>query len=321
MNIPPVSESLPPPFEVSPETTRRVMSKLKVRKAPGPDGISPQLLCSCKNELCEILSTIYNWSLRECHLPSVFKKSIIIPVPKRSPVTCLNDYRPIALTSIVMRYLETIVRVYIQSNLPASLDPYQFAYKADRSVDDAVSWALFNVNQFLDKKVLNYVRFLFIDYSSAFNTVSSFQLFEKLLSLDLNQSICKWILDFLLERSQVVKIGSRFSKSITLNTGTPQGCNLSSLLYSLFTHDFVANSNVNFIVKFADDTTLGGLISKNNETEYRNEVENHVKWCSENNLKLNVKNTKEIIVDFCENPSIIKPLVINNSGVEVVQYF
>ena len=69
----------------------------------------------------------------------------------------------------------------------------------------------------------------------------------------------------LLERSKVVKIGSKFSKSIISNAGTPRGCNLSPLLYSLFTHDCVANSNDNLIVKFADDTTLGGLISKNDE--------------------------------------------------------
>ena len=60
VNIPPVGESLPPPFEVSRETTRRVMGKLNVRKAPGTDEISPRLLRSCKNEQRGIFSEIYN---------------------------------------------------------------------------------------------------------------------------------------------------------------------------------------------------------------------------------------------------------------------
>ncbi|XP_078001064.1 uncharacterized protein LOC144453614 [Glandiceps talaboti] len=92
------------------------------------------------------------------------------------------------------------------------------------------------------------------------------------------------------------------------------------MLYSLFTHDCVTVSDNNFIIKFADDTTVGGLI-KNDETSYRNEVNSIITWCSENNLELNVKKTKEIIVDFRRNPSDIVPLVINNSEVEIVQYF
>ncbi|XP_077979368.1 uncharacterized protein LOC144434757 [Glandiceps talaboti] len=93
------------------------------------------------------------------------------------------------------------------------------------------------------------------------------------------------------------------------------------MLYSLlFTHDCVTVSDNNFIIKFADDTTVGGLIT-NDETSYRNEVNSIITWCSENNLELNVKKTKEIIVDFRRNPSDIVPLVINNSEVEIVQYF
>ena len=105
-----------------------------------------------------------------------------------------------------------------------------------------------------------------------------------------------------------------------LNTGTPQGCILSPLLYSLFTYDCVTTCERNFIVKYADDTTVAGLIT-NDETSYRHEVQSIVNWCSENNLELNVKKTKEVIVDFRRSPSGIVPLVINGSEVERVQYF
>ena len=134
--------------------------------------------------------------MKTCHVPNVFKKSTIIPVPKRSPVTCLNDYRPVALTSIVMKCLETLISNFIQSQLPPKLDPFQFAYKANRSVDDAVSWSLFRASQFLDKNVPNYCRILFVDYSAAFNTISPFKLYDKLITLNFNHSLCRWILDF-----------------------------------------------------------------------------------------------------------------------------
>ena len=73
---------------------------------------------------------------------------------------------------------------------------------------------------------------------------------------------------------------------------------LSPLLYSLFTHDCVAMHAFNSIIKFADDTTLVGLITNNDETVYREDVRALGEWCQENNLSLNVNKPKEMIVDF-----------------------
>ena len=71
---------------------------------------------------------------------------------------------------------------------------------------------------------------------------------------------------------QVVKVGNNISTSLTLNTGAPQGCMLRPLLYSLFTQDCMAMHASNSIIKFADDTTVVGLITNSDETAYREEV-------------------------------------------------
>ncbi len=96
---------------------------------------------------------------------------------------------------------------------------------------------------------------LFVDYSSAFNTIVPATLVAKLQTLGLNRSLCSWILDFLTGSSQVVRMGNNTSSPLILNTGAPQGCVLSPLLYSLYTHDCTATHSSNVIVKFADDTT------------------------------------------------------------------
>jgi gmma-aminobutyric acid receptor subunit gamma len=90
---------------------------------------------------------------------------------------------------------------------------------------------------------------LFIDYSSAFNTIVPSKLITKLRILGLNTSLCNWILDFLTGRPQVVRVGSNTSATLILNTGAPQGCVLSPLLYSLFTHDCMARHDFNSIIK------------------------------------------------------------------------
>ncbi len=82
------------------------------------------------------------------------------------------------------------------------------------------------------------------DYSSAFNTIVPATLIAKLQTLGLNRSLCSWILDFLTGRSQVVRMGNYTSSPLTLNTGAPQGCVLSPLLYSLYTHDCASHTQL-----------------------------------------------------------------------------
>ncbi|KAK3527999.1 hypothetical protein QTP86_013111 [Hemibagrus guttatus] len=73
------------------------------------------------------------------------------------------------------------------------------------------------------------------------------------------------------------------------------------------------------IIKFADDTTVMGLISKNDESAYREEVQQLTAWCKANNLSLNIDKTKEMVVDFRRAQSGHSPLFINGSSVEIVK--
>ncbi len=219
---------------VSEDEVRRAFKRVNVRKAAGPDGINGRVLRSCADQLAGLFTSIFNESLATSVVPTSFKKSIIIPVPKNNKPSCLNE----------------------------------------------------------------------------------------LTDLGLNSSLCDWIQDFLTGRPQVVKVGQFTSNSITLNVGAPQGCVLSPLLYSLYTHDCVSSHSSTSIIKFADDTVVLGLISNNDETAYLDEVERLTSWCQDNCLSLNVSKTKELIVDFRKRHLLpYTPLMISGTPVERVSSF
>lgn len=122
-----------------------------------------------------------------------------------------------------------------------------------------------------------YVRMLFINYSSAFNTVIPFRFTGKLLTLGQSPSFCNWVQNFLTDRSQKVRVGHQTSSTKTVNTGCPLGGVLSPLQYTPLIHDIVAFQSNTRIIKFT--TTMMGLITAGDEIAYRREVANlAVRW-------------------------------------------
>ncbi|KAK3526716.1 hypothetical protein QTP70_032064, partial [Hemibagrus guttatus] len=195
-----------------------------------------RVLRECAEQLADVFTDIFNISLSSAVIPTCLKSTTIIPVPKKSPVSCCNDYHPLALTPIIMKCFERLVMRQIKDLLPPSLDPMQFAYCPNRSTDDVIITTLHLSHTHLENKD-TYIRMLFIDFSSAFNTIIPQHLTEKLSLLGIKTSLCNWILDFLNGRPQSVQIGNSTSSTTTLNTGAPQGCLLSPLLFTLLTHD------------------------------------------------------------------------------------
>ncbi len=103
---------------VSEDEVRRELKRVNVRKAAGPDGSTGRVLRSCADQLAGLFTSTFNESLA-----TSVKKSVIIPVPKNNKPSCLNDYRPVALTSIVMKVFERLVKNHICSTIPVTLDP------------------------------------------------------------------------------------------------------------------------------------------------------------------------------------------------------
>ena len=297
------------------------LKNLKRNKAPGPDGINSNVLKFCAYELYHIFCVIFNMSLAQCCIPPIWKTSVIVPVPKKTKITCMNDLRPVALTSCIMKVFEKCVLNHLKTLLCNVIDPLQFAYRVNRSTDDALLHILNRITSHLENKN-SCVRLMFFDFSSAFNTIQPHLLCDKLKMYNIPASIISWLLNYLTDRPQLVRLDPyTFSDSITTFTGAPQGTVLSPFLFSIYTSDCKPNQDSCTMVKYADDTVLTGLIKENNFEEYVQEVNTFVDWCKNNFLILNVEKTKEMVIDFRKHKTTIPEIHINDKVVERVESF
>lgn len=83
----------------------------------------------CTDQLAGVFLDIFKLSLQLASVLVCLKSSIAVPVPKKSAVTCLNDYHPVALTHVIIKCFERIVLKHIKDTIPMTLDRHHFAYR------------------------------------------------------------------------------------------------------------------------------------------------------------------------------------------------
>ena len=110
----------------------KTFKQVNIHKTAGPDGLPGCVLRACVDQLASVFTDIFNLSLTESVIPTCFKQTTKVPVPKKEKVTCLNDFLPIALTSVAMKYFERLVMAHINTTIPETLDPLQFAYRPNK---------------------------------------------------------------------------------------------------------------------------------------------------------------------------------------------
>jgi hypothetical protein len=297
----------------------QALSKCKQGKASGPDNIPPSIIKACAPEIAPIFTTLFNMCLVQGYIPRVWRKSEIVPVPKNQQPKTLNDYRPIALTPIIMKCFEHLIKQRLVPLL--TLDEHQFAYRKDRSTKDACLSLDYYIRSHLESSKA-YVRVLFVDFSSAFNTISPNILVDRLKSMNVPNVFSNLILSFLRDRQQYVKLNSQISDVLSCSTGCPQGCVLSPLLFSIYT-DFIRSEHKDVkIFKYADDMAIVGLLNhQNSDNNYFTAIDNFTEWCSRNELILNTDKTKEMIINFSQTHSVESDVIVNSRPIEQVHQF
>lgn len=181
------------------EDVRKIFQRTNTKKAAGPDECSAFLLKNFATELAPVWQPVFQASVDKHTVPLSWKTSHIKPLPKISCPKGHKDFRPIALTSVIMKSLERILLQHLVSTTKDKLDPCQFAYKQGCGTEDAVVTLVHIISKHLNNPN-TYVRALFLDFSSAFNTIQSDILVSKMVQLELNPYLIHWYVSFLTNR-------------------------------------------------------------------------------------------------------------------------
>jgi hypothetical protein len=128
-------------------------------------------------------------------------------------------------------------------------------------------------------------------------------------------------MNFLTDRTQIVKLAHSCSSKQLTNTGAPQGTVLAPVLFTYYTNLCKSSQHGCVAIKYADDMALVGKIEHDIDSHYRQEVQNILEWCQKQNLLLNVSKTKELIIDPQKRPTCPLPVFINGNVVDIVESF
>ena len=227
-----VQGELPDQYTVSVEVTLAALKKVKTCKSTGPDNIPAWVLKEHAGCLAAPLTSIFNSSLREGVLPSEWKSANVIPLPKTKPMNSIEtDIRPISLTPIAAKIIESIVMGWVDDVVGDFIDEKQFG--GVRGTSTTVALVEMTHNWYKATDALNtYVRIVMLDFSKAFDLINHHILLDKLISYNIPEHIVRWLAAFLLDRQQQVKIGTNFSRSGSPNGGCPSAhCPARNVFY------------------------------------------------------------------------------------------
>ena len=300
------------------EDIEKVISEIKSNSACGDDGFSALLLKNCKKELSVPLYILWRHSLDTSEVPSFLKRSKICPIHKGSLKCVPKNYRPVALTSHLIKLFEKILRNEIVKYLEKSnlMNNNQHGFRKFRS---CLSQLLDHYDLLIEILQSNKnADVVYLDFSKAFDVVDHHILLRKLKGLGISGLLGKWIYQFLTNRTQYVTVEGQSSSEAPVLSGVPQGSVLGPVLFLIMISDIDVNIVDSIIKTFADDTKVTQQICSMEDGNLLQEsLEKIYEWARKNNMQFN--STKFNLLRYGTNSELKQNISYKNPNNEVIE--
>ena len=268
-------------INLSEAAVHKLLSKIKISKSPGPDQVHPRVLSELKNTLAKPLSIIFNTSMRTGTLPQEWKSANITAIFKKGSKRVAGNYRPVSLTSILCKLMETLVRNalvdYMQKN--DLFTDKQFGFISGRSTVLQLIKVLDRWTEILDSG--GSIDIIYCDFMKAFDKVPHRRLIQKLEFYGIKTPILGWIQAFLSDRKQRVIVNGEASEWQGVLSGIPQGSVLGPILFVIYINTLPLVAKKCEIFLFADDTKIFKDITTVEDCQkLQNDFDNMYNWTS-----------------------------------------
>ena len=300
--------SMTDPFSI--KELKDALKKMKTKKAPGPDGITGEMIKHLGACSRAVLLKIFNHSWIKGVVPAVWKEAIVIPVPKKGKdKKNPRSYRPISLLSCVGKLLERMINRRL-INHPESnnvLSPTQTGYRKHRSTEDQLAYLAQNIEDAFQEK--RKVLAVFFDLSNAFDKVWKEGLLVNLLRTGVRCKMYMWIQHFLLARTARVKQDGILSKKVCLREGVPQGGVLSPTLFLVYINDILTTLSKRVSnTLHADDLAIWNASEHTTTATYRIQeaISDISKWTLDWGLEINTSKTNSTLFSLSTSKEQIK---------------
>jgi len=277
------------------QQVKKKIRGLRTEAAPGPDGIGPRVLKELQDGLAPALAAIFTKSLESGVVPQDWKEANVTPIFKKGAKSSPGNYRPVSLTSVSCKIMESVLRDGITQHLTVNklINNSQHGFLKDRS-------CVTNLLEFLE--VASTVvdsgdgfDIIYLDFAKAFDKVPRERLLRKIYAHGIRGPILGWIRSWLTGRKQRVVLNGRFSSWEEVLSGVPQGSVLGPLLFVIFINDLdnCVVLLVDSLKKFADDTKLGKTVrGEGDRDQLQSALDRLCSWADSWGMEFNVAKCK-----------------------------
>ena len=270
-----------------------------------PDNDIPaKILCSCKSSLSLPLWLLWNSSLQNGRISHELKLQFITPIYKKGNKTEPENYRPVSITSHLVKIFERVMRnklvEFLEGNgiFPESQHGFRKTRSCLTQLLEHVDFVLKSMNDGHEVDVI------YLDYSKAFDKVDHRILLAKLKYYGITGKVYNWIEAFLSNRFQAVVVDGKKSSFQSVDSGVPQGTVLGPVLFILYVIDMVLTLRSSKALSFADDTKLlHQIVTLLSRDLLQEDLDRVVSWSVANNMILH--QDKFEVMNFCLNTSFL----------------
>ena len=186
----------------------------------------------CTVVLCCVLRIIFNAMFSHGYLPSKLMETIIIPIfkDKKGLVTDKDNYRPVAVTSVVSKSIELILLIRLQNQLETVCN--QFGFKTKHGTDMCV-FSLKQIIEYYNSRS-SPVYVCYLDASKAFDRINHWCLFNKLIKRGIDPMLIRFLVFWYSNQTFCVRWGNIYSPFFTVSNGVRQGGIMSPVLFNIY---------------------------------------------------------------------------------------